>query len=362
MREANKLSATLAEFDRTILPTYERWEREHLAPLLDEERRLAVKIDELEHLIHKASLESLFTGGDPYEIFARAQKELEKQRPTSATDSDFEGEASDDFSEAHGDSDDETDEAAKAEAHLSEEERDFRSYVRFMSGEDPDSFSSREYTRLFREYRRWREKMGATRASSQRKTTDIPARIKEIYRVLVRRLHPDAGKANPDPHIERLWHDLQEAYAAMDLERMEVLLAITDLHESGDAMRSSLYHLRKVAKEMASNIRKLKARFREVSTSEAWVFWHAKDRDKAGEKIRTAIVSRIQESQEYISALEKDIDDWKKDSEEERASAQPKQVRPAKAPPVFGEAPPRKKSGPASNKQAPSPHQRDFDF
>ncbi|MFM8983222.1 MAG: hypothetical protein ACKOLA_10015, partial [Spartobacteria bacterium] len=46
MREVNEHSETLAEFDRTIRPAFERWEAENLGPLLDEERRLNAKIAE----------------------------------------------------------------------------------------------------------------------------------------------------------------------------------------------------------------------------------------------------------------------------------------------------------------------------
>ena len=356
MREVNKLSATLAEFERTIRPTYERWEREHLAPLLDEERRLTVKIAELEHLIQHASMEALFTDGDPYEILARERKALEKQHGDSAHDSGFDGEPKADsgFEKA--------DPYAEQDANRPEEERDFRSYIRFLSGEDPDSLGAREYTRLFQEYRRWRERMGATSAASRKKITDIPARIKEIYRVLVRRLHPDAGQAAPDPHIERLWHDLQEAYAAMDLERMEVLLAITDLQESGDALRSTLYHLRKVAKEMARTVRELKSRFRQVSASEAWIFWHAEDRAKAGEKIRATIVRRIAQSKSHLSLLEEDIEHLKMISEARKASVAQttarKKAAALKLHPFLGSPQPEKNPEHPSIKNLPRPTNR----
>ena len=41
----------------------------------------------------------------------------------------------------------------------------------------------------------------------------IDPRIKEIYRRLVRRLHPDL-RANGDATVSSLWHEVQEAYAA----------------------------------------------------------------------------------------------------------------------------------------------------
>jgi hypothetical protein len=184
--------------------------------------------------------------------------------------------------------------------------------LRNACGESPDSLGKQEYKRLFAEYRRWRQQMGAaTSAASQSKAKDVPARVKEIYRILVRRLHPDTGKFRHDAQTERLWHDLQAAYSATDLERMEVLLAITDLHESGEAIRSTLFHLRQVAKEMTSTLRDLKKKILQVKKTDAWKFWHADNRDKVAKKIRDAVEERIKNEKRHLARLEEEIQEWK---------------------------------------------------
>jgi len=380
MGEVHKLSIKLEEFNRTIRPAYERWESEHLGPLVDEERHLSAKISHLEHFISQASLEALFTGRDPYTIYEEwvdANPEWNEGQSKNAEGSDA--------GPGHGEDAGNPRTHAREEeeaARFSEEEQAFRSYMRFACGEDPDSLGKRQYQRLFNEYRRWREKLGGG-CSSKTKSKDIPARIKEIYRILVRRLHPDTGKAAPDPQLERLWHDLQEAYVAMDLERMEVLLAITDLHESGDAMRSTLYHLRKVARKMAVTARELKARYREARESEAWMFWHAVDRKKFGAKIRADIETRIDHSKKHIAALEEKIEVWKKKSEAPKqpkrspATNPPKPTKPKptkpkttkskttttkKSPPVFGQAVDENRGGVQAKQQHSSSRQTSFDF
>src|SRR5205814_5812795 len=50
------------------------------------------------------------------------------------------------------------------------------------------------------------ESAGAT------KPVTIDLRVKEIYRRLVRRLHPDL-RADRDASVSSLWHEVQEAYA-----------------------------------------------------------------------------------------------------------------------------------------------------
>jgi hypothetical protein len=303
--EMEKLSSSLEEFEKTILPAYTRWEEETLGPLLAEERQLNAKIDHLEHLLSTASLEALFTGRDPSEIYAdiaREQQEWEERQAGGEPDR----------SEPELEPEPEEDPDAKRE--FTDEEREFRSYVRYAIGEDPDYFDKRQYKKLFNEYREWKKRREEDCGSATQKKQDIPARVKELYRVLVRRLHPDTGKSRKDPNTQRLWHDLQNAYAAMDVERLEVLLALTDLHESGSAIRSTLYHLRKVAKEMERTVRDLKNRFREARSSPAWQFWHADNRQKVGAKMRAAVEARIRDAKNHIATLEQQIDFWKQDA------------------------------------------------
>jgi len=303
--EMEKLSSSLEEFEKTILPAYTRWEEETLGPLLAEERQLNAKIDHLEHLLSTASLEALFTGRDPSEIYAdiaREQQEWEERQAGGEPDR----------SESEPEPEPEEDPDAKRE--FTDEEREFRSYVRYAIGEDPDYFDKRQYKKLFNEYREWKKRREEDCGSATQKKQDIPARVKELYRVLVRRLHPDTGKSRNDPNTQRLWHDLQNAYAAMDVERLEVLLALTDLHESGSAIRSTLYHLRKIAKEMERTVRDLKNRFREARSSPAWQFWHADNRQKVGAKMRAAVEARIRDAKNHIATLEQQIDFWKQDA------------------------------------------------
>jgi hypothetical protein len=303
--EMEKLASSLEEFEKTILPAYTRWEEETLGPLLAEERQLNAKIDHLEHLLSTASLEALFTGRDPSEIYAdiaREQQEWEERQAGGEPD------------RSEPESEPEPEEDPDAKREFTDEEREFRSYVRYAIGEDPDYFDKRQYKKLFNEYREWKKRREEDCGSATQKKQDIPARVKELYRVLVRRLHPDTGKSRKDPNTQRLWHDLQNAYAAMDVERLEVLLALTDLHESGSAIRSTLNHLRKVAKEMERTVRDLKNRFREARSSPAWQFWHADNRQKVGAKMRAAVEARIRDAKNHIATLEQQIDFWKQDA------------------------------------------------
>ncbi|MFZ4773889.1 MAG: hypothetical protein ACOYM3_00905 [Terrimicrobiaceae bacterium] len=312
MKEAARLNKTLLEFERTIRPGYERWERENLSGLLDEEKRLDDEIKRLEIIIHRVHLESLWghrTRRSVYNDISREYEMAERDR-----EGEGDGEDSGEPANAGANRSREDESGFDEEAGLPDDERAFRSYVRFASGIDPDELHPREYKRMFGEFCRWRESRSggsASKAADNRSREDVARRVKDLYRVLVRRLHPDSGGSHADAHRARLWHDLQEAYAAQDIERLEVLLAMTDLHEGTDALRTTLYHLRKVSREMARTVRDLKGRLREARESQAWIFWHSPDRKKAEKEIRYKIASRIQEAKKYLAVLQREMAPWK---------------------------------------------------
>src|SRR5437660_2093689 len=85
----------------------------------------------------------------------------------------------------------------------------------------------------------------------------IDPRVKEIYRRLVRRLHPDL-RADGDATVSSLWHEVQEAYAAGDVARMELLLALSDLSNALGAS-TTLSQMRSTLSELTRSVRDRKS-------------------------------------------------------------------------------------------------------
>src|SRR5262249_36050348 len=98
----------------------------------------------------------------------------------------------------------------------------------------------------------------------------IDPRVKEIYRQLVRRLHPDL-RADGDATVSSLWHEIQEAYAAGDVAGMEFLLALTDLSNAPGA-GTSLSQMRSVLSELTRSVRALELRLVEARREDSWNF------------------------------------------------------------------------------------------
>jgi hypothetical protein len=83
-------------------------------------------------------------------------------------------------------------------------------------------------------------------------------------------LHPDL-RADGDPTVSSLWHEVQEAYAAGDVAGMEFLLALTDLSNAPGAS-TSLSQMRSVLSELTRSVRALELRLVEARREDSWNF------------------------------------------------------------------------------------------
>jgi hypothetical protein len=100
---------------------------------------------------------------------------------------------------------------------------------------------------------------------------EVDARVKELYRILVRRLHPDL-RADANATVSALWHDVQEAYAASDVAQMEILLALSDLESNEMGAQTSVGQMRLVLAELERALAALEKSLLEAEGEDAWNF------------------------------------------------------------------------------------------
>jgi hypothetical protein len=97
------------------------------------------------------------------------------------------------------------------------------------------------------------------------------ARVKTLYRVLVRRLHPDL-RDDASTEVSGLWHEVQEAYAAGDVAHLEILLALIDIESNGTSAQTSVSQMRATLAELERATRALEKSLLEAEGEDAWDF------------------------------------------------------------------------------------------
>jgi hypothetical protein len=70
-------------------------------------------------------------------------------------------------------------------------------------------------------------------------------RLKELYRSVVRRLHPDSQREMTAQKTE-WWHQAQMAYEAGDVEQLEVILTLCEIGDSGTTANTSASLLQRI--------------------------------------------------------------------------------------------------------------------
>jgi hypothetical protein len=136
----------------------------------------------------------------------------------------------------------------------------------------------------------------------------IDPRVKEIYRRLVRRLHPDL-RADGDATVSSLWHEVQEAYAAGDVARMELLLALSDLSNTPGAS-TTLSQMRSVLHELTRSVRALELSLVEARREDSWNFARTGPSKELHLRVERQLKHDLALRQERLELLTRTIAGW----------------------------------------------------
>ena len=231
VRDLEKARAESERFHHEDRPLFAKWVSSNFGALLTEMRELQTKLFELERLVNEVQQEYFFGG---YRSIAEAYREVMHRR-------------------AHPDEANSDD--AKEEEDDEEFRRDFEEFER----------SAEDY---------W-EKLGQ---NAPKETSDLrrepPAktrgRLKELYRALARRLHPD--KSHQLTAREReWWHLAQAAYEQGNTDELEVILTLLEIEDKG-TKETSVSALARLTASFKKSLRALKRQLTEFRRDPAWNF------------------------------------------------------------------------------------------
>lgn len=315
MAELEDVRRAWHRFEREDCPAFVRWRAREFGALLSESRDVEVRIREARALVHEVEMEMRRFFQTPQSAYRRVM--FRRENPGTMED------------EPHVSEPD----LPGATRKLSEFEQEalFQEWVQKFLGTNPDKMDDAAYAKTFETFKSHmfrmpqeeREARNGQRVASKARmeidqeheqerevVTEADARVKELYRRLVRRLHPDL-RADGSADVAAVWHEVQEAYAAGDIPRMEILLALSNIQANKLGEETSVSQMRSVLNELRRSLGALEKSLMEAEGEEAWNFARNGPSDDLRIRVERQLKFDLAGRARHLDLLERTIAGWK---------------------------------------------------
>jgi hypothetical protein len=213
----------------------------------------------------------------------------------------------------------------------SELEALFGDFVRSKFGIDPKILSNAERGAMFAQFKAVFEQFKASSGGGQPQVSEPPrpappepqSRLKELYRQLVRRLHPDTMTGN-NAAVSAIWHDVQDAYRTGNVDRLETLLAMTDLQANTIGDQTSLAQMRMVLSDLRRSFNAIQRQIREAKKHPGWNFCSLGDRALLAKRVRADLDAKFQWLSDILHDLDEALAEWSAEPRSRRRSGKRK--------------------------------------
>lgn len=309
MARLEKVKADWKRFEQEDKPAFERWMAATFGALLSCLRENDSLVREKDALIHEVEME-MFLGGARSYRSAYAAVMRRRAAPPPAFDP-----RAEDPPPRGQEPDDDDGFGPFGHGEIPEFEKNllFEDFLRVVLGINPDRLSDKKYEAMFADFKEKILGQGDPEPRPSERDSEPPkpeqARIKEIYRVLVRRLHPDT-RADEDAEISALWHEVQDAYSTGNVERLEMLLALTDIRSNAAGEHTSLFQMRSVLGELRRSFNALQRSLRGAKKDPAWNFARTADREAVRARLQRQLESDLARQKARLKEIEAQIAAW----------------------------------------------------
>ena len=140
--------------------------------------------------------------------------------------------------------------------------------------------------------------------------THASARLKELYRSVVRRLHPDVQREMTSQKTE-WWHQAQAAYEAGDVEQLEVILTLCEIGDSGSTAHTSASLLHRITAQLKNSLREIKRVLAGRRRDPAWNFSRRADHDVLALQTRRGLMIDLERMRYRCRTIQEVIAGWK---------------------------------------------------
>ena len=316
MQRLEKARADWRRFEREDQPAFRRWVAATLGVLMSRVRETEALVREKETLVREVEAEMFFGGSGSYRAaYARVQKRRthpdSEPKPGAKAPPPPREEQGAKFPD---DEDEELDDFAQ--------ELLFQEFVRTFLRMNPDRMSDRQYDKMFADFKANVLGQGRPRPFEEREPMREPEsapappkaaadRVKRTCTACwcAEGLHPDM-RADGDAEVSALWHEVQEAYTVGNVDRLEMLLAFTDIQSNTTGEHTSLFQMQSVLTELRSACRALQRNLRAAKKDHAWNFARLENRSKVEARVRLEMESTLAWHESQLRELEALLAKW----------------------------------------------------
>ena len=288
LRDLENSRRQLDQFHQTDLPQFTRWLNTHFGALLTELRELNQKMAADEELIFQVENEAMFSGcsdASAYQRVMELRENPEPPRPWPPGGGEADGERNPFGARPESGNDDEED---PMEEFMNEFFRKFGPGAQPQDNQGP------------------RPGQHAESAAPARTS----ARLKELYRSVVRRLHPDIQREMTVQKTE-WWHQAQAAYEAGDVEQLEVIFTLCEIGDSGTTAHTSASLLQRITAQLKNSLREIKRQLAGQRRDPAWNFSRRADHDVLAVQMRRSLMGDLERMRYQCRTIQEMIARWK---------------------------------------------------
>ena len=314
LRKLEEVKVGWHQFDREDRPAFVRWRAREFGALLSEARDVEIRIRDAQALVREVENEMRRAFQSPQSAYRRVM--FRRENPQSADE------------EPPVFQPQNTGSARRLTEF--EQEALFHDWVQKFLGTNPDKMDDAAYTETFEAFKthmfqtarpeeakprveRVQEPQTSQKIAEEEvegeEETEADVRVKELYRRLVRRLHPDL-RADGSAEVSALWHEVQEAYAASDVAQMELLLALSNIavDEVGD--ETSVSQMQELLRELERSWRALQKRLQEAEREDGWNFARSGPNEALREHVERQLKFELATRSRHLAMLTQAIAEW----------------------------------------------------
>lgn len=285
LRDLDNSRRQLDQFQQTDQPQFTRWLHGHFGALLTELRELHLQVTTDDNLVFMVQSEVMFHGGS----YARAYKRVMELRDNPEMPPPPNGENNGEPDPFGRRPEPENPEAGDDPFKTAFEE----TFGVFGPDEDPREFFNPR-----------------GRPTAAAPPVQASKRLKDLYRAVVRRLHPDKQQ-EMTPQKTEWWHQAQAAYETGDAEQLEVILTLCEIGESGTTAHTSVSLLQHITAQLKSSLREIKRQIAHRRREPAWNFSSRTDHAAMAHQIERDLTAELTALRQKWATLQKMIAKWK---------------------------------------------------